>query len=135
MALDGLDHVALAVNDLDSALRVYRDTLGFDYLGRETVEDMKVETAFLATGSFHLELVKPLGDDSPVAGFLKKRGEGLHHIALKVDDIRVMLDKLKSAGVKLIDPTPRAGARGRLIAFLHPSSCHGMLVELCEEPK
>jgi methylmalonyl-CoA epimerase len=135
MGLDGLDHVALAVNDLESALRVYRDTLGFEYLGRETVEDMKVETAFLATGSFHLELVQPSTDDSPVAGFLKKRGEGLHHIALKVEDIKGMLEKLKSAGVKVIDPAPSTGARGKLIAFLHPSSCHGVLVELCEKTK
>ena len=135
MSLNGLDHVALAVNDLDSALRLFRDALGFDYLGRETVEDMKVETAFLATGSLHLELVKPSSDDSPVCGFLKKRGEGLHHIALKVKDMGSMLEKLRSAGVKVIDPAPRKGARGKMVAFLHPSSCHGMLVELCEEGK
>jgi len=133
MSLEGLDHVALAVNDLDGALRVFRDLLGFEYLGRETVEDMKVETAFLEVGSFHLELVRPSAEDSPVTGFLKKRGEGLHHIALKTTDIEGMLEKLRSAGVKVIDPAPRTGARGKRIAFLHPSSCHGMLVELCEE--
>jgi methylmalonyl-CoA epimerase len=135
MGLEGLDHVALAVRDIESALRVYRDALGFDYIGRETVEDMKVETAFLATGSFHLELVQPSTGDSPVSAFLKNRGEGLHHIALKVTDMKGTLEKLRSAGVKVIDPAPRTGARGKLVAFLHPSSCNGVLVEICEETK
>jgi methylmalonyl-CoA/ethylmalonyl-CoA epimerase len=133
MSLDGLDHVALAVNDLEGAVGVFRDILGFEYLGRESVEDMKVETAFLAAGAFNLELLRPTADDSPVSGFLKKRGEGLHHVALKVTGLQDLLQKLRSAGVKVIDPAPRPGAGGKSVAFLHPSSCHGMLVELCEK--
>jgi methylmalonyl-CoA epimerase len=133
MSLEGLDHVALAVEDLEAALRVYRDALGFDYLGRETVEEMDVEAVFLSAGGFHLELLRPLTDSSPISGFLKKRGEGLHHIALKVTDLKGTLEKLKSAGVRLIDPAPRTGALGKSVAFVHPKSCHGTLVELCEE--
>jgi methylmalonyl-CoA epimerase len=96
---------------------------------------MGVETAFLSAGAFCIELVRPLSDASPISGFLKSRGEGLHHIALKVTDLRGTLEKLKSAGVKLIDPAPRTGARGKSIAFLHPKSCHGTLVELCEKTR
>jgi methylmalonyl-CoA/ethylmalonyl-CoA epimerase len=135
MAIEGLDHVAVAVRDLDAALRLYRDTLGFEMVGRESVEGMKVEVAMLRAGDFHLELVRPKGEDSPVARFLEKRGEGIHHVALKVDGIAEVLKELQEAGLALIDRAPRHGAGGSLVAFLHPGACHGALIELCERSR
>ena len=132
MEIEGLDHVAIAVKDLDAATSLFRDVLGFELVGRELVKDMKVEVAMLSAGDFHLELVQPTEDDSGVARFLEKRGEGIHHIALRVRRIAEVLDGLKGAGVSLIDGAPRAGAMGSLVAFLHPRSCHGALIELCD---
>lgn len=132
MEIEGLDHVAVAVRDLDAALRLYRDLLGFEPAGRELVEGMKVEVAVMTAGGFRLELVQPKGEDSPVARFLEKRGEGIHHIALKVSGITEVLKELRDAGLPLIDTVPRRGAGGSLVAFLHPRACHGTLIELCD---
>lgn len=132
MPILGLDHVAVAVKDMEAALTLYRENLGFELIGREIVEGMKVEVALLCVGGFHLELVRPLESDSAVGRFLERRGEGIHHIALKVTGISETLSELKEAGISLIDQSPRAGARGSKVAFLHPKSCHGTLVELCE---
>jgi methylmalonyl-CoA epimerase len=132
MGIEGLDHVAVAVRDLDNALRLYRDLLGFELTGRESVEGMKVEVAILRAGDFHLELIQPKTEDSPVARFLDKRGEGIHHVALKVRGIVEVLKELEEAGLALIDTAPRRGARGSMVAFLHPRASHGALIELCE---
>ncbi|MPZ16507.1 MAG: methylmalonyl-CoA epimerase [Luteitalea sp.] len=127
-----LDHVGIAVRDLEQAFAFFRDTLGLELELSEEVPPQGVRVHFLRAGSASLELVEPLGPSSPVAGFLEKRGPGMHHVALRVDDIRATLADLRSRGVRLIDEEPRPGAGGALIAFIHPSSTHGVLVELKE---
>jgi methylmalonyl-CoA/ethylmalonyl-CoA epimerase len=133
MNIEGLAHVAVAVKDLEAAVRLFVDVLGFELIGRESVEHMQVDVAILESGGFHLELIHPTGGDSGVARFLEKRGEGLHHIALNVRGIEESLKTLEEAGVSLIDSTPRVGAGGAQVAFLHPRSCFGTLIELCEK--
>lgn len=133
MGIEKLDHVAIAVKDLDASIHFFRDVLGFEYAGRESGESMQVEIAMLEAGGFHLELVQPKTPESGVARFLEKRGEGIHHIALQVKGIAETLSDLRNSGVSLIDNSPRAGASGKQVAFLHPRSCHGALIELCEE--
>ena len=133
MGIDGLDHVAVAVKDLDAAIRLFTDVLGFELVGRESVEHMQVDVAILESGGFHLELVRPQAENTSVKKFLEKRGEGLHHIALNVKGIAETLKQLNDAGVSLIDKSPRAGAGGKQVAFLHPRSCFGTLIELCEK--
>ena len=133
MNIEGLAHVAVAVKDLEAAVRLFVDVLGFELIGRESVEHMQVDVAILESGGFHLELICPTGGDSGVARFLEKRGEGLHHIALNVQGIEESLKTLEEAGVSLIDSTPRLGAGGAQVAFLHPRSCFGTLIELCEK--
>ncbi len=135
MKTEGLDHVAVAVKDLDAATAFYRDVLGFELLGREVVEHMRVEVAVLSAGDLHVELVRPTVPGSGVAKFLDKRGEGIHHLALKVKGIEKALEDFVKAGGSVIDEKPRTGARGSLVAFLHPRSCHGTLIELCERPE
>jgi methylmalonyl-CoA epimerase len=131
----GVDHVGVAVKNLDEAIRVYRDTLGFKLDGVHVLTERKVRVAFFSTGSeAQIELLEPLGSDSPVAKFLESRGEGIHHFAVKVKDIEVALAALKQKGVVLIDEKPREGAEGKKIAFVHPKSTKGVLLELCEEP-
>jgi methylmalonyl-CoA epimerase len=132
MKIDGLDHVAVAVRDLDAASRLYVGALGFELAGRESVDEMKVEVAILTAGDFRLELLQPSGTDSSVARFLESRGEGIHHIALRVRGLAKILKELEDGGVTLIDKVPRRGAGGSLVAFLHPRACHGTLIELCE---
>ncbi len=127
----GVDHVGVAVKNLEEAINVYRDVLGFKLLGVHVLEDRKVRIAFLSTGGeTQIELLEPLGGDSPVAKFLENRGEGIHHIAVKVDDIEGVLEDFKKRGVVLVDEKPRAGAEGRKIAFIHPKSTKGVLLEL-----
>jgi len=127
----GVDHVGVAVKNLEEAINVYRDVLGFKLLGVHVLEDRKVRIAFLSTGGeTQIELLEPLGGDSPVAKFLENRGEGIHHIAVKVDDIKGVLEDFKKRGVVLVDEKPRAGAEGRKIAFIHPKSTKGVLLEL-----
>jgi methylmalonyl-CoA/ethylmalonyl-CoA epimerase len=125
-----LDHVGIAVSDLAQALAFYRDVLGLEVDAPEEIASQGVRAHFLAVGESTLELLEATADDSPIARFLARRGPGLHHVALRVDDINAALDDLKARGVRLIDESPRPGAHGSLVAFLHPSSTHGVLVEL-----
>ncbi|MEM0007828.1 MAG: methylmalonyl-CoA epimerase [Candidatus Bathyarchaeia archaeon] len=127
----GMDHVGVAVKNLDEAISVYRDILGFKLLGVHVLTERKVKVAFLsAGGETQIELLEPLGSDSPVAKFLESRGEGIHHIAIKVDDIERALEELKGKGVMLVDEKPRTGAEGKKIVFVHPKSTKGVLLEL-----
>ncbi len=125
-----LDHIGIAVADLDAALRFYRDALGLDVLPPEDVPSQKVRAHFVPVGGCSLELLEPTGDESAIARYLQKRGPGIHHVTLRVDDIRAALDRLRERGIRLIDEIPRPGAEGSLIAFVHPSSTGGVLIEL-----
>lgn len=125
-----LDHVGIAVSDVDQALAFYRDALGLDIEPPEEIESQRVRAHFIAAGDAMLELLEPTAPDSPIARYLEKRGPGMHHVALRVDDIRAALAMLKARGVRLIDEQPRPGAHGSLVAFIHPASAHGVLVEL-----
>ena len=127
-----LDHVAIAVRDLDQALDEYRRRYGIEPLYREVVEEQGVEEAMLAVGGSFVQLLQPLGPDSPVGRFLERRGEGLHHIGYAVVDIEAALAHLKAAGARLVDETPRTGGRGARIAFVHPEGGNQTLVELVE---
>ena len=125
-----LDHVGIAISDLESSLKFFRDALGLELEPPEDVESQKVRAHFLHAGEATLELVEATSGDSAIARFLARRGPGLHHVALRVDDIVAALAELKSRGVRLIDEAPRPGAHNSLVAFLHPASTHGVLVEL-----
>lgn len=127
-----IDHIGIAVADLESALAFYRDALGLEVERPEEVPSQRVRAHFipLAAGQGALELLEATASDSPIAKYLAKRGPGLHHITLRVEDIRAAIDRLKAKGVRLIDESPRPGAHGSLVAFIHPSSAHGVLVEL-----
>ena len=127
-----LDHVGIAVSSLDEALAFYRDGLGLAIEAPEEVVSQRVRAHFMPAGDAALELLEATAEDSPIAKYVAKRGPGLHHITLRVDDIRVTLARLKARGVRLIDEAPREGAHGSLVAFVHPSSAHGVLVELKE---
>lgn len=132
MHLEQIDHIGFAVHDLDAALTLYRDLFGLELLGLEAVADQGVRVAMLRLGESRLELLCPLGPDSPVARFLERRGEGIHHIAYRVQDLSRCLGELTAAGIPLIDQTPRIGAHGTRIAFVHPRATRGVLTELCE---
>jgi methylmalonyl-CoA/ethylmalonyl-CoA epimerase len=127
-----LDHVGIAVSDLDAALTFYRDALGLEIDAPEDVASQRVRAHFVPVGESAIELLEATADDSPIARYIAKRGPGLHHITLRVEDIRVTLARLKARGVRLIDEEPRPGAHGSLVAFVHPASTHGVLVELKE---
>ena len=127
-----VDHVGIAVKNLDEMVKWYEDTLGLKSNGTETVEEQKVTVAFLPCGDSELELLESTTDDGPIAKFIEKNGEGIQHIALRVDDIDAALAERKEKGVRLIDQTPRYGAGGARIAFVHPKASHGVLLELCE---
>ena len=129
----GVDHVGLAVRNLDKAISVYQDLLGFKVEGVHTLTKRKVRIAFLSTGDdSKIELLEPLDRESTIAKFLEARGEGIHHIAMKVKGIEAMLEGFKRKGVVLIDEKPKAGAEGSKIAFVHPKSTCGILLELVE---
>jgi methylmalonyl-CoA epimerase len=131
----GLDHIGIAVKNLDEAINVYRDVLGFKLEGTYVLTERKVKVAFLSTGGeASIELLEPLGVDSPVAKFLENRGEGVQHVAVRVENIETVLEEFKRKGVALVDDKPRAGAEGKKIAFVHPKSTKGVLLELCEQP-
>ena len=127
-----LDHVGIAVSSLSDALAFYRDTLGLEVEPPEEVRAQGVRVHFIAAGESTLELLEPTSSESPVGRFLTKRGPGMHHVALRVDDIVAALADLKARSIRVIDETPRPGAHGSLVAFLHPSSTHGVLVELIQ---
>jgi methylmalonyl-CoA/ethylmalonyl-CoA epimerase len=126
-----LDHIGIAVKSLDAA-RIY-ESLGLRVEHVETVETQKVKTAFLSAGDAKLELLEPSSPDSPIAKFIEKRGEGIHHICLRVDDLESHLARLKAAGYRLVNEAPVPGAHGCRVAFLHPSAGNGVLIELSEK--
>ncbi len=126
-------HIGIAVRDLDDALRLYHDALGLPLHGRETVESDRVTVAFLPIGDTEVELLEATDPQSPVARFIEKRGEGIHHVAFEVDDVGETLEILRERGFRLIDENPRTGAGGVRVAFVHPRSAHGVLIELCEK--
>jgi len=128
-----LDHIGVAVRDLDVAVRFFTEIVGLKLEGYETVEEQGVKIAFLSAGNVEMELISPLSSESPVAKFLEKRGEGVHHVAFRVKNLLEVLEQFKSKGLQLIDDRPRKGAKGRMIAFVHPKSMFGVLLELCEE--
>jgi methylmalonyl-CoA/ethylmalonyl-CoA epimerase len=130
--LSTIDHVGVAVDDIDAALAVYRDLLGMPLVHRETVTEQGVDAALLDVGDGHIELLQPLGPDTAVGKFLAKRGPGLHHIAYRVDDIDKVLSQLAESGARLIDERPRTGIRGSRVAFVHPASSGGVLTEIVE---
>lgn len=127
-----LEHIGIATNGIDEVVGFWRDALGLDVIETEEVEDQKVRVAMLPIGESRVELLEPTSVDSPIAGFLEKRGPGIHHIALRVEDICATLARLKSSGARLIDETPRNGAGGCLVAFIHPASTGGVLLELVQ---
>ena len=130
-----IDHIGIAVRSIDAALKVYGAALGFGVESVEDVPDQKTRVAMVPIGESHLEFLEAMEQDSPVGRFISKRGEGLHHICFQVDDLVEELKKLKTAGVRLIDETPRTGAGQCLVAFIHPSSTAGVLVELSQPAK
>jgi len=125
-----IDHIGIAVGDLAEALGFYRDALGLEIEPPEEVASQRVRAHFIPLGDSALELLEATADDSPIAKFIARRGPGIHHITLRVDDIAEALKTLRSRGVRLIDDAPRPGAHGSLVAFIHPASAHGVLVEL-----
>lgn len=127
-----IEHIGIATRALDEALIFWRDALGLEVTETEEVAEQKVRVAMLPLGESRVELLEPTSDDSPVAKFIEKRGAGIHHIAVRVENIRQSLARLKEQGIRLIDETPRIGAGGCLVAFVHPSSANGVLLELVE---
>ncbi|HQD41863.1 MAG: methylmalonyl-CoA epimerase [Clostridiales bacterium] len=127
-----VDHIGIAVSNLEETLKVYTEVLGLELSGVEVVEDQKVRVAFLPIGDTEIELLESTQPDGPIAKFIEKKGEGIQHIAFRVEDIHAALEDMRQKGVRLIDEQPRYGAGGAQIAFLHPKSTHGVLVELCE---
>ncbi len=127
-----IDHIGIAVKDLDKQIKFYSEVLGLSCDGTEVVKEQKVKVAMFPVGEVRIELLQPLAEDSPIARFLEKKGEGIHHIAFLVSDLEKGLEKLEEHEVKLIDQKPRVGAGGHKIAFLHPKSTFGVLTELCE---
>lgn len=132
MKVTRVDHIGIAVKNLDEMVKWYEDTLGVQAHGTEVVDEQKVTVAFLPIGESELELLESTSDDGPIAKFIEKNGEGIQHVALRVDNIDETLEILKEKGVRLIDQTPRYGAGGARIAFVHPKATHGVLLELCE---
>ena len=128
-----IDHIGIAVDDLDDAVERYRLRLGVEPVHRERVEDQGVEEVLFPVGESYIQLLGALAPDTPVGRFLATRGAGVHHLAYRVDDVAVALDALRADEVRLIDETPRPGSRGTLIAFVHPKSMGGVLVELVQE--
>lgn len=127
-----IDHLGIAVSSLAGSLDFYRVVLGVEPAGTEIVDDQGVTVAMLPVGESRIELLEPLSDDSVVAKFIQRRGEGLHHVCYEVDDLGSKLEQLKTSGVRVLDGYPRRGAGGGLVAFLHPAAANGVLVELVE---
>nr|WP_165859413.1 methylmalonyl-CoA epimerase [Desulfofundulus salinum] len=132
MGIKKIDHIGIAVKDLAKAIEFYEGLLGLKVTGTEVVEEQKVKVAFLPTGDSEVELLESTTPDGPIARFIEKNGEGIQHIAFRVENLEQALEELKAKGVRLIDEKPRLGAGGARIAFLHPKSTFGTLVELCE---
>ena len=127
-----IDHLGIATKEIDQALSFWEDALGLEKVHTEIVEDQKVRVAMLPLGESRIELLEPTSEDSPISKFLEKRGGGIHHVAVQVEDIETSLKRLKDKGMRLIDESPRLGAEGCLVAFVHPSSANGVLLELVQ---
>ncbi len=127
-----IDHVGIAVENLDEAIDLYSDSFGMSVDHRETVIEMGVEAVLLSVGEAHIELLSPLGEDTPVGKFLAKKGRGLHHVAYRCDDVAASLERCRQGGLRLIDEQPRIGIRKSRVAFLHPASTGGVLTELVQ---
>ncbi|HNW82868.1 MAG TPA: methylmalonyl-CoA epimerase [bacterium] len=127
-----INHIGIAVNNIEEFVTLYRDVLGLKYSGEEVVEDQKVKVAFFDIGESRIELLQPTSPDSPVAKFIEKRGEGMHHLAVSSENVEADIEKMKKKGIKLIDEVPRRGAHGTKIAFIHPKETK-ILLELTEE--
>ncbi|MCF8127755.1 MAG: methylmalonyl-CoA epimerase [Deltaproteobacteria bacterium] len=132
MKIKNIDHIGIAVKSIEQAGKFYTDVLGFEIEDIETVAEQKVNVAFIPIADSEVELLESVEPDGPVAKYIEKRGEGIQHIAFRVDDINQCLEELKEKGVRLIDQTPRHGAGGAKIAFIHPKETNGVLVEICE---
>ena len=130
--LSRIDHIGVAVEDIDASLALYEQAYAMELVHREVVEEQGVEAVLLDVGENHVELLRPLGPDTPVGKFLAKRGPGLHHVAYQVTDIEAALAQLRGAGLRLIDETPRTGIRQSRVAFLHPASSGGVLTEIVQ---
>ncbi|MEM1537727.1 MAG: methylmalonyl-CoA epimerase [Candidatus Nezhaarchaeales archaeon] len=130
--IEAVDHIGVAVKEISEAAKFYEEKLGLKVAGVEEVKDQKVKVAFIPIGETRIELIEATAPDSPIAAFISKRGEGIHHVALRVTNLEEALNTLKGRGVTLIDEKPRIGARGIKIAFIHPKSS-GILLELCQE--
>jgi methylmalonyl-CoA epimerase len=133
MAVKKIDHIGIAVKDLASVLAFYQDALGLETIGFEVVEEQGVRVAFLPVGESRFELLEPLNEESPIAKFISKRGEGIHHICLDVDSVSQTLGEMQERGLQLIDKEPRLGADNKLIAFVHPKASSGVLIELSQD--
>ena len=132
--LEDIDHVGIAVRDLAASVDRYRLAFGVEPAHRETVEDQGVEEVLFAVGTSYIQLLRPLGPDTPVGKFLAKRGEGVHHVGYRVGSVADVIAHLKGEGVPLVDEAPRPGSRGTTVAFVHPKGFAGVLVELVQEP-
>lgn len=130
--IEKIDHIGIAVKSIEESLKFYTDVLGLKCVGTEVVEEHMVKTAFIPTGDSEIELLESTNEESAIAKFIEKKGEGIQHIALRVNDIEKALEELKQKGVMLIDEKPRYGAGGAKIAFIHPKSTKGVLLELCQ---
>lgn len=128
-----INHIGIAVNNIEEALGLYTDVLGLKLEGVEVVEEQKVKTAFLPIDNTEFELLESTDKDGPIAKFIEKRGQGIQHIALEVEDIEKAIEEMKAKGIRMIDEKPRYGAGGAKIAFLHPKSTYGVLIELCQK--
>ena len=131
----GIEHVGIAIDESDISVTLFRNILNIPNTGTETISDQKVITDIFDTGQGKVELLSALEESSPISQFLEKRGPGMHHIAFRVDDIKAALAYCSQSGIRLIDEVPRRGAEGLFIAFLHPKSTGGVLVELCQHPQ
>ncbi|MBI5541505.1 MAG: methylmalonyl-CoA epimerase [Bacteroidia bacterium] len=135
MKISHIEHIGIAVSNLKEAISFYEDMLGLKCYSIEEVKDQKVKTAFFMVGKTKIELLESTEADGPIGKFIEKKGQGIHHVAFAVNEIENSLIELETNGVQLIDKTPRKGAEGLDIAFLHPKSTHGVLMEICEEKK
>lgn len=135
MKISHIEHIGIAVSNLKEAISFYEDMLGLKCYSIEEVKDQKVKTAFFMVGKTKIELLESTEADGPIGKFIEKKGQGIHHLAFAVNEIENVLPELENKGVQLIDKTPRKGAEGLDIAFLHPKSTHGVLMEICEEKK
>lgn len=135
MSISHIEHIGIAVNNLQDSIKYYEQVLGLKCYSIEEVPDQKVKTAFFMVGQTKIELLESTDPEGPIGKFIEKRGEGIHHLAFAVDNLKEKLDSIKSKNIRLIDENPRKGAEGLDIAFLHPKSTFGVLTELCSKPE